>query len=577
MMLPSPLADMRQPDDADVVARAQAGNRDALEELVARHQAWIYNIALRMVYLPQDAEDITQEILIKVITKLSTFESRSSFRTWLYRIVVNHVLNMKRTRGEEVEWTFDRYGSSLRSAPDMELPDPHLVPADVRLLVEEAKIGCTTGMLLCLTREQRLAYILGEIFGVTDTIGAELLEISRDNFRQKVARARRDLHQFMHGQCGLINEANPCRCAKKTQAFMKAGYLDPANLLFAQRHVTRVRDVAPKVHEDIDALDFAYANIHRDHPFQTAPDFVASLRKLVNGPNFKSILQGFAILAVCSVTSACARVPDNLSRETIIALEKGALDRWGKGDPQGFFDIMSSDQTYFDPMTEKRIDGQEALKEYIVPFRGKISIERVEMVDPKVQRVGDLAVLTFNLNDYGAQVAGGPKTTARWNSTEVYQRINGSWKIVHSHWSYVKPDVVPSMDAREADARAIREAESDWGRAWAAKDLERIMSHYADDASVELAGVPIMSGKDAIRAGVQHAIADRNFALSFAPSQIEISKGGDLAYVRGAYTVTVTDVATKRPVTVKGKYVIVYRKQVDGHWKAIHDINNRDS
>jgi len=66
MMLPSPLADMRQPDDADVVARAQAGNRDALEELVARHQAWIYNIARRMVYVPQDAEDITQEILIKV-------------------------------------------------------------------------------------------------------------------------------------------------------------------------------------------------------------------------------------------------------------------------------------------------------------------------------------------------------------------------------------------------------------------------------------------------------------------------------------------------------------------------------
>ena len=446
-MLPSPLADMRQPDDADVVAHAQAGNRDALEELVARHQAWIYNIALRMVYVPQDAEDITQEILIKVITKLSTFESRSSFRTWLYRIVVNHVLNMKRTRGEEVEWTFDTYGSSLRSAPDMELPDPNLVPADVRLLVEEAKIGCTTGMLLCLTREQRLAYILGEIFCVTDTIGAELLEISRDNFRQKVARARRDLHQFMHGQCGLINEANPCRCAKKTQAFMKAGYLDPANLLFAKRHVTRVRDVAPKVHEDIDALDIAYASIHRDHPFQTAPDFVASLRKLVNGPNFKSILQGFAILAVCSVTSACARVPDNFSPETIIALEKGALDRWGTGDPQGFFNIMSSDQTYFDPMTEKRIDGQEALKKYVAPITGKISIERVEMVDPKVQRVGDLAVLTFNLNDYGAQVAGGPKTTARWNSTEVYQRINGSWKIVHSHWSYIKPKVVPPTDA----------------------------------------------------------------------------------------------------------------------------------
>ena len=118
-------------------------------------------------------------------------------------------------------------------------------------------------MLLCLSREQRLVYILGEIFGVTDSVGAELLEISRENFRQKLARARRDLHQFMHGQCGLVNEANPCRCAKKTQAFMKAGYLDPTNLLFATSHVTHVREVAPKALGRLEALDAAYAEIHR--------------------------------------------------------------------------------------------------------------------------------------------------------------------------------------------------------------------------------------------------------------------------------------------------------------------------
>ena len=160
------------------------------------------------------------------------------------------------------------------------------------------------------------------------------------------------------------------------------------------------------------------------------------------------------VLILIVVATACgascrANVDGNVE-QTILALERGALARWGKGDPQGFFDIMASDQTYFDPVTEKRIDGQEALKKYIAPFAGKISIERVEMIDPKVQRVGDLAVLTFNLNDYGAQMAGGPKTTARWNSTEVYQRINGTWKIVHSHWSYVKPNIVPTTDAREA-------------------------------------------------------------------------------------------------------------------------------
>jgi len=141
-----------------------------------------------------------------------------------------------------------------------------------------------------------------------------------------------------------------------------------------------------------------------------------------------------AILLI-ALSISCSRPAD----ETIIALERGALDRWGKGDPQGFFEIMASDQTYFDPATAKRIDGQDALKKYFAPIAGKIRIERVEMIDPKVQRSGDLAVLTFNLVDYGGQFNGGPKTTTRWNSTEVYQRINGSWKIIHSHWSYTKP------------------------------------------------------------------------------------------------------------------------------------------
>ncbi len=290
MTEPNPFAEEVTLDDKQLVAQIHAGSREALELLIKRHQSWIYNIAQRMVYIPQDAEDITQEILIKVMTKLSTYEGRSSFRTWLYRIVVNHVLNMKRSRAEEREWTFERYAASLDTALDAELPDSRSVPADVQLLVDEARIGCTSGMLLCLDREQRLIYVLGEIFGVTDKVGAELLEVSRENFRQKLTRARRDLHHFMQNQCGLVNKANPCRCAKKTRAFMNAGYVNPENLLFAQEHVTRVREVARKTCEDMESLDAAYAEIHRDHPFLKPPDFVASVRNLLNSPDFKSIL-----------------------------------------------------------------------------------------------------------------------------------------------------------------------------------------------------------------------------------------------------------------------------------------------
>src|SRR5947199_937783 len=149
-----PLADLAPMDDADraLVERAAAGERQALEDLVRRHQAWIYNIVIRMLAHPQDAEDATQEVLIKALTRLSTFEGRSRFRTWLYRIVVNHVLNMKRARAETAQWTFQKYGDGLDNSPDSELPDPRAVPVDVQLLVDEARITCSTGMLLCLSR-----------------------------------------------------------------------------------------------------------------------------------------------------------------------------------------------------------------------------------------------------------------------------------------------------------------------------------------------------------------------------------------------------------------------------------------
>lgn len=276
--------------DQELVHLAKAGSHAALEELVERHQAWIYNLALRMVHRPEDAKDATQEVLIKLFTRLSTFDGRSSLRTWLYRIVVNHLLNMKRRRAEAREITFAEYGQALDGTPDAELPDPQAVPADVQLLVAEARIGCTSGMLLCLDRGQRLIFILGSIFGVSDAVGAELLELSRDNFRQRLARARRDLQNFMQDKCGLVNSANPCRCAKKTRGFIAAGHVDPNNLRFVRERVTHVRDVAERASEEITGLNSAYAEVYRDHPFQNSPDFVAALRDLMSRPDSRSTL-----------------------------------------------------------------------------------------------------------------------------------------------------------------------------------------------------------------------------------------------------------------------------------------------
>lgn len=290
---PNPFADVaaNEERDQELVHLAKGGSRAALEELVVRHQAWIYNIALRMVHYPEDAKDATQEVLIKLLTRLSTFEGRSSLRTWLYRIAINHLLNMKRGRAESREITFAQYGQNLDDTPDAELPDPQAISPDVQLLIAETRIGCTSGMLLCLDREQRLIFILGAIFGVSDIVGAELLELSRDNFRQRLARARRDLQNFMQDKCGLVNTANPCRCPKKTMGFIKAGHIDPNNLRFARERVTHVHHVAERVSADITGLDKAYTNVYRDHPFQNSPDFVAALRELMNRPEFRSMLE----------------------------------------------------------------------------------------------------------------------------------------------------------------------------------------------------------------------------------------------------------------------------------------------
>lgn len=277
--------------DAELVEQAKNGDRTALEKLVLRHQAWIYNIAVRMVFQPHDAEEVTQEVLVKVITKLSTFKGESKFRTWLYRIATNHVLNMKRRSAETQVTTFDAYGAAIDNTPDLDLPDSKSVPVAVPLLVEEAKNACTMGMLLCLDRRQRLIFTLGEILGVSDSVGGEVLEMTAENFRQCLSRARRDLHNFMNDQCGLVNTSNPCRCPKKTRGFIDHGHVDPHHLLFVSEHVQRVRDVAPAmVHEVEDVVEQQHAAIYGDHPFLQPTDQVGWLRRLLENDAMRKTL-----------------------------------------------------------------------------------------------------------------------------------------------------------------------------------------------------------------------------------------------------------------------------------------------
>jgi hypothetical protein len=188
--------------------------------------------------------------------------------------------------------TFAAYGAAIESTPDLDLPDPKNVPAALPLLVEEAKNGCTMGMLLCLDRKQRLIFTLGEILGVSDSVGGELLEMSAENFRQCLTRGRRDLHNFMNNRCGLVNKRNPCRCPKKTRGFIEHGHVDPHLLLFVPEHVQRVGDVAPEMVRDIeDVVERQHAAIYRDHPFLQPADQVGWLRQLLANEKVRGALR----------------------------------------------------------------------------------------------------------------------------------------------------------------------------------------------------------------------------------------------------------------------------------------------
>ena len=162
----------------------------------------------------------------------------------------------------------------------------------------------------------------------------------------------------------------------------------------------------------------------------------------------KKALRHAAAGAMLLAMWSCARpAPAPVTLDEIIALERGALDRWGKGDVHGFFEIMADDITYFDPNLDQRLDGLAAIRKYIEPFQGKIKIDRYEFVNPKVQPIGDVAILTFKLVNYRRQPDGAESVANRWNSTETYRRVNGAWKIAHSHWSNVRP--VPARTSPE--------------------------------------------------------------------------------------------------------------------------------
>ncbi|MCP4897695.1 MAG: RNA polymerase sigma factor [bacterium] len=278
-----------QAGDKHLVVEALAGNHAALEKLITRHQPWIYNLAFRMVMVHDDAEDVTQEVLIKVITKLAGYDSsKGAFRTWLYRIVVNHVINMKSRGYEAAISELDSYYSFVTQIPDQE-PDGS---PETQLVIDDLSIGCVMGVLLCLERTQRLVFLLAIGFNVTDAMGAEILDMSRDAFRKNLSRARARLREYMTGNCGLVDPNAPCRCRKKAPAFIASGAYSVDRISFHRPDSPSLRQLVGDTVQSYGTEIFdEYVQLFREHPFYTTPDISTWLRDLIARPSFREIWQ----------------------------------------------------------------------------------------------------------------------------------------------------------------------------------------------------------------------------------------------------------------------------------------------
>eukprot|EP00903_Cladosiphon_okamuranus_P000913 g911.t1 len=208
---------------AEEVVAAQNGDRQALEAVLAGVQDQIHHLARRILVDPEDAKEATQEILILVLTKLSTFRGESAFSTWVYRVAVRYLLNAKKIRDRDLGLTFEQFAADLETGL---VADPPQSPDDA-LLYNELRVSCTMAMLLCLSMDLRLAYVLGEIFELEHGAASEILDLSPATYRKRLSRARNEVTQFTSRHCGLVCASARCLCPRRLPAAVAAGRVVP--------------------------------------------------------------------------------------------------------------------------------------------------------------------------------------------------------------------------------------------------------------------------------------------------------------------------------------------------------------
>ncbi len=208
-----------------LAAKATAGDKKALETLIVSLQDTVFNLSLRMLGTFADAEDAAQDILLKVITHLSSFRGESAFTTWAFRIAVNHLKNYQKHMFAHHPLSFEFYGEDIEHARIEDVPDL-TQDVDKALLAEELKMSCTNVMLQCLDPESRCIFILGTMFKADSRIAGEILGLTPENYRQKLSRTRKKMADFLGQYCGEYGGGR-CRCKDRVNYAVQCHRINP--------------------------------------------------------------------------------------------------------------------------------------------------------------------------------------------------------------------------------------------------------------------------------------------------------------------------------------------------------------
>lgn len=276
---------MKDVDIEKLVMTAKEGNREALKHIINLVQDRIFNLSLKMLFNYEDAQDATQEILIKMITKLSSFRGESSFYTWVYRIAVNHLLKAKQSRAEKNAVSFDEFEADIDfgSIKKWEETFEHSVN---ETNLTEIRISCLMGLLLCLNRTYRIAFLLSDLFSVSSDEGAKILGISPETYRKRLSRGKEKIKTFLEKNCGTVFNNNRCSCGYYADSNLHPERFKKENLLFADNYKSDNISI-DKIVEEADELN-RIGMLYRENMNINTPEvFITRITELISSERFK--------------------------------------------------------------------------------------------------------------------------------------------------------------------------------------------------------------------------------------------------------------------------------------------------